>query len=350
MAFVAPAILAMQAMQTAMAESTFPVYGGVKWDYRYIAARATPLRPADIFRGHLLFIAIRLTMNSAMFLVIAAAFGSIRSTWAIAALPAAVLTGLAFAAPVAAWAITVKRDTSFNYAFRFGMTPLMLFSGTFFPLSQLPGWLRPVAYATPLWHGVALCRSLTLGTPDAGQHGHPPRVPGGPGRAGPVGWARVAIPGGCMPDGRCPTTRWPNDTVPDITVPGHAMPDTTVPDNTVPGRVMPDATVPDGGTAPASRRRPDLRVLPPVGWARRVARTAGGGLGGTGSAYLLERNARAYSHVWLLLRLRRRRAAVLPAVARHRARAPGRPRDRAGRGRRAVPGVRRARACWRCRR
>jgi lipooligosaccharide transport system permease protein len=144
------------------------VYGAVKWDYRYVAARATPVRPADIYLGHLLFIAIRLVMTSAIFLAIAAAFGSVPSAWAVAALPAAVLTGLAFAAPVAAWAITVRRDTAFNYAFRFGMTPLMVFSGTFFPLSQLPGWLRVIAYATPLWHGVALCRALTLGTVTAG--------------------------------------------------------------------------------------------------------------------------------------------------------------------------------------
>jgi lipooligosaccharide transport system permease protein len=168
LAYVAPAILAMQAMQTAMSESTFPVYGAVKWNRIYLVAQATPLRPADIYRGHLLFIAIRLAMNSALFLVIAAAFGSVRSPLAIAALPAAVLTGLAFAAPIAAWAITVQKDAYFNYAFRFGMTPLMLFSGTFFPLSRLPAWIRPLAYVTPLWHGVAMCRELTLGTLDPG--------------------------------------------------------------------------------------------------------------------------------------------------------------------------------------
>ena len=166
--FVAPAILAMQAMQSALAEATFPVYGAIKWDYRYLAARATPLRPADIYRGHLLFIAIRLVMTSVVFLAVASAFGSVPTAWAVAALPAAVLTGLAFAAPIAAWSITVRRDAAFNYVFRFGMTPLMLFSGTFFPLSRLPGWLRVVAYATPLWHGVALCRGFTLGTFTAG--------------------------------------------------------------------------------------------------------------------------------------------------------------------------------------
>jgi len=48
--------------------------------------------------------------------------------------------------------------------FRFGITPLFLFSGTFFPITQLPGWLQPVAYVTPLWHGVSLCRGLALQT------------------------------------------------------------------------------------------------------------------------------------------------------------------------------------------
>jgi lipooligosaccharide transport system permease protein len=81
----------------------------------------------------------------------------------ILALPAAMLTGLAFAAPVEAWAITQNKDTHFSVVFRFVLIPLFLFSGTFFPITQLPGWLRPVAYATPLWHGVALCRGLSLG-------------------------------------------------------------------------------------------------------------------------------------------------------------------------------------------
>jgi lipooligosaccharide transport system permease protein len=162
--FVAPAILATTAMQTAVQESTYPVFGSVKWNKIYVAARATPLRPADIFRGHLLFIALRVAMNSAVFMIVMAGFGSVGSPWLALGLPAATLTGLAFAAPIAAWAVTRQQEASFNYVFRFAVIPLMLFSATFFPLSQLPGWLRPVAYATPLWHGVALCRGLSLGT------------------------------------------------------------------------------------------------------------------------------------------------------------------------------------------
>ena len=168
LAFLAPGLLAAAAMQAAVEESTYPVLGSVKWRRTYYAAAASPLRPADIFHGHLLFTIMRLAMNSAIFLAVMAAFRAIASPWALAALPVAVLTGLAFAAPIEAWAITVTKDTSFALVFRFGLIPLFLFSGTFFPVSQLPAWIRPLAYVTPLWHGVVLCRSLSLGTASAG--------------------------------------------------------------------------------------------------------------------------------------------------------------------------------------
>ena len=166
LAFVAPAILASGAMNAAMSEASYPVFGSVKWNRIYIAAQASPLRPGDIYRGHLMFMTMRITMNAALVTVYMWAFGAIQSAWAVLAWPAATLTGLAFAAPIAAWAVTVKAETSFAYLFRFGMMPLMLFSGTFFPLSQLPGWLRVLAYVTPLWHGVNLCRMLSLGHVD----------------------------------------------------------------------------------------------------------------------------------------------------------------------------------------
>jgi len=169
LAFLAPGLLAAAAMETAVGESTYPVYGSVKWNKVYQAAVASPLRPVDIFHGHVLFVTLRLAMNCSIFLAVAAAFGAVRSAWMIAAVPVAVLTGLAFATPIEAWAVTRTRDTSFTMIFRFFMIPLFLFSGTFFPITQLPAWLRPVAYLTPLWHGVSLCRALNLGTADLGQ-------------------------------------------------------------------------------------------------------------------------------------------------------------------------------------
>jgi lipooligosaccharide transport system permease protein len=161
--FLTPGLLAASAMQTGVGDATYPVFGSVKWNKTYQAAVASPLRPADIFHGHLLFVTMRLSMNAVVFLAVAAALGGVHSRWALAALPVAVLTGLAFAAPIEAWAVTRTKDTSFAVIYRFGMIPLFLFSGTFFPITQLPGWLRPLAYITPLWHGVSLCRALSLG-------------------------------------------------------------------------------------------------------------------------------------------------------------------------------------------
>ena len=78
------------------------------------------------------------------------------------------LTGVAFSAPITAFAATQEGDIAFSSITRFALIPLFLFSGTFFPVSQLPGWLQPVAYATPLYHGVELCRGLVLGRLSAG--------------------------------------------------------------------------------------------------------------------------------------------------------------------------------------
>jgi lipooligosaccharide transport system permease protein len=173
LAFIAPGLLAAAGMQTAMGESTYPVMASIKWLKTYQAAAATPLRPADIFHGHLLFTTMRLAMNTVIFVVVMAAFGAVRSPWILAAIPVTVLTGLAFAAPIEAYAVTRDKDQSFAMLFRFGMIPMFLFSGTFFPLTQLPAWIRPLAYVTPLWHGVALCRELSLGTADLpGALGH----------------------------------------------------------------------------------------------------------------------------------------------------------------------------------
>src|SRR5262249_31397487 len=119
--FLAPGLMAAEAMQTAMGESTYPVFGSVKWLRTYQAATASPLRPAGLFHGHLLFTTLRLVMNAVVFLAVMTAFGAAPSAWVLACLPAAVLTGLAFAAPIEAWAMTCSTDNSFALLLRFGI-------------------------------------------------------------------------------------------------------------------------------------------------------------------------------------------------------------------------------------
>jgi lipooligosaccharide transport system permease protein len=92
------------------------------------------------------------------------AFGAAHSPLVVLGIPVAVLTGMAFAAPIAAFAATQRTPARFNIIFRFGVMPLFLFSGTFFPIESLPGFLQPVAWLSPLWHGVDLARGLVLGT------------------------------------------------------------------------------------------------------------------------------------------------------------------------------------------
>jgi lipooligosaccharide transport system permease protein len=97
-----------------------------------------------------------------------AAFGATPSPATVLVLPAGVLTGMAFATPLAAFSASQENEEAFPLVFRLGVIPLFLFSGVFFPISQLPTGLRVAAYLTPLWHGVNLCRSLTLGHIDPG--------------------------------------------------------------------------------------------------------------------------------------------------------------------------------------
>lgn len=164
LAFLAPGLLASTAMQTAAGESTFPVMAGLVWVKSFHGMTATPIRPSDVVIGKLAYIGLRLLLVVGVFFLVAALFGAVTGAEAILAVPAALLTGLAFAAPIAAFSATQRDANGFNALFRFGVIPLFLFSGTFFPIEQLPTILQPIAWVTPLWHGVELCRSLALGT------------------------------------------------------------------------------------------------------------------------------------------------------------------------------------------
>ena len=164
--YVVPAIVATQAMWVAMGESTWPVLGHIKWDRGYHAMLATPLGIKDVLAGSFLALTLHLTLSTGMFIVIAALFGGFGSWLAVLSLPIAVLTGLAFAVPIYAFTAKQEGDSGFNILFRWVMTPLMLFSGTFFPIEQLPGWMQPVAWVTPLWHGVDASRQAGSGAID----------------------------------------------------------------------------------------------------------------------------------------------------------------------------------------
>jgi Nod factor-specific ABC transporter NodJ protein len=164
LAFFAPGMLAAASMQNGIIESAFPVARGRMRDGPYQPAVSSPLEPTDILLGHVLFMAMRIAMSAAAFIVVMVALGAAQSWLVLLTLPAATLTGLAFATPVAAWAMTQETPTRIGALFKWVVMPMYLFSGTFFAVEQLPGWLQAVVKVTPLWHGVDLCRTLSLGT------------------------------------------------------------------------------------------------------------------------------------------------------------------------------------------
>ena len=162
--FVAPALLAATAMQVAIAQATYDVWGACNpWSGAYRSMQASPISVGQIMTGHMTWIGARALLACTLFLVVSAAFGTVHSPEALAGLAVGPLTALTFAAPLAAYSVRARHDQPFTVVFRLFMLPLFLFSGTFFPVSQLPVGLRYVAYALPLWHSVELSRSLYAG-------------------------------------------------------------------------------------------------------------------------------------------------------------------------------------------
>ena len=162
--FIAPGLLAATAMQVGAGDGSWPIMAALKWRRTWHAALATPLTPADLAAGHLVWVCVRLLLATVVFSVVMVVFGAVSAAGAARAVPPAVLTGLAFAAPITAYTARLDSDYALASLFRFGIFPIFLFSGTFFPVAQLPDWLEPAAVLTPLWHGVQLTRAAALGT------------------------------------------------------------------------------------------------------------------------------------------------------------------------------------------
>ena len=161
--FVAPGLLVASTLQLAMTESGAPVFNSFHWERSYFGMITAPARAADIIAGELAYLALRMAPTAVIFTVLMAAFGAVHSAWAISLPVVAVLVGLAGAAPMFAYSASVGSVSMMVVMLRFGLLPMTLFSGVFFPITRLPAVVRPVAYVLPLWHGVQLSRAAAGG-------------------------------------------------------------------------------------------------------------------------------------------------------------------------------------------
>jgi lipooligosaccharide transport system permease protein len=167
LAFIVPGLIAAQAMQTAVGETTYPVMGAIKWHKSFHAQLATPLEVRDLANAMLLFVAFRVGSTCGVYFLVMAPFHVFANWWGpLLAWLGTVLTGMAFGTLTFAFSAHVKGPESFGLIARLGLIPLFLFSGAFFPVTNLGTVGAFLAKLTPLWHGVNLARMLSLGHVD----------------------------------------------------------------------------------------------------------------------------------------------------------------------------------------
>lgn len=170
LAFIAPGLLAVNAMLLGTNESMWPVLAGFRWSRGFHAMAATPMEIRGIVAGQLGWTVLRMLGAGSGVALVFLLFADTRSAGLPLAVVFAACCGLAFAAPITAFAASRDQENgnSFSTVQRFVITPLFLFGGAFFPIEQLPAAFRPIAKVTPLWHGVELCRAATLHRLQAG--------------------------------------------------------------------------------------------------------------------------------------------------------------------------------------
>ena len=164
--FVAPALLASAAIQGVMDEVTFPTMDGFIWDKLFYAINATSVSARQIADGVMIVALARGLFTTVVYLGVLLAFGAI---------PLASVPGLLVSSMLAAWgwsalmmAVTARLENDEGYFAiigRFVIAPMFLFSGTFYPLDQMPLFLQPLGWISPLWHATELGRNLSYGMP-----------------------------------------------------------------------------------------------------------------------------------------------------------------------------------------
>jgi len=160
--FIAPALLAASSMNGAITESTFNFFFKLNYDKTFASILTTPMSPADISIGELAWALIRGMLYVLGFLVVITLLGLVRSPLVILTIPGALLIGFAFASVGMAATSFMRTWQDFDLI-QLVVLPMFLFSGTFFPIDRYPAFLQIAIQATPLYRGVDLLRSLSLG-------------------------------------------------------------------------------------------------------------------------------------------------------------------------------------------
>ena len=161
--FIAPGIIASSSMFAAIYECTYGTYVRMTYQKTFDAILATPVNLNDLVAGELMWGATKSMLYGTIIMVVISLFGLVDSPALILAIPVLFLSGLIFAEVSLIAVATVPGIDTFNYFYTLLMTPMFLFSGIFFPLESLPPVVAKIAFFTPLYHLVNICRSFSSG-------------------------------------------------------------------------------------------------------------------------------------------------------------------------------------------
>lgn len=170
-AFIAPALLAVSAMNGAIYDSTWNVFFKMNYSKLYQGMLSTSLGPLDVALGEISLALLRGGVYAAGFMIVMQALGLNLAWTAILALPAVLLIAFGFASLGMAITSYLKNFQQMDWI-QFVMLPMFLFSATFYPLTVYPEPIQWVVQALPLWHGVELIRGLTTGALSIAMLGH----------------------------------------------------------------------------------------------------------------------------------------------------------------------------------
>jgi lipooligosaccharide transport system permease protein len=161
--FIAPGIIASSAMFAAVYECTYGTFVRMTFQKTFDAILATPVNIDDLVAGELMWGATKSVIYGATIIIVIACFGLVDSPMIILALPFIFICGLIFAEISMIFVAIVPGIDSFNYFYTLFITPMMLFSGIFFPVDTMPAAVRGIIFFTPVYHFVNICRSLSAG-------------------------------------------------------------------------------------------------------------------------------------------------------------------------------------------
>jgi lipooligosaccharide transport system permease protein len=161
--YIAPALVAVNIMYNAFFENTYASYVRMYYQKTYDAIMATPLNLDEIITGEIVWGATKSLMATIIMVAVISLFRLLVYPHALLILPLAFLGGLAFGAVAMCFTAVVPHIEVFNFPIFLFITPMFLFSGTFFPLDTLPQWAQGLAQVLPLTHLVALVRALAMG-------------------------------------------------------------------------------------------------------------------------------------------------------------------------------------------